>query len=190
MHKVTITDIFRPVPSPMALIVSIDEHGKPNIMTVGEIFNVGLRKPAIIGTAIRKATYTHGLISKTGAFTVNFPTSAMLSTADLIGTISGRNGLDKFAEYGLTPVPSDAVAPPIIAQCPVNLECKLLSVTEVGDHDLFLGEVLAMHVDADKVADNEHLLVEKLDVPLFTNWEYYRFGEKLGRFGYTRSHDK
>ena len=187
MEKTRITTPFRPVyPSPAALIVSADENQKSNIMTAGEVFNVGLKNPAIIGIALRKATYTHGLISKTMEFTVNFPTSAIIEIVDLIGTVSGRNGLDKFAEYGLTALKSDEVIPPIIDECPVNLECKALSITEVGDHDLFLGEVVAMHVDSDKLGENQKVLIDKVDGFLYAEWEYYKFGEKINDLGYTR----
>ena len=187
MKKTRIQVPFRPVyPSPAGLIVSIDENGKSNIMTAGEIFNIGLKEPAIIGIAIRKATYTHSLISKTMEFTVNFPTVEILDKVDLVGTISGRKGLDKFAAYDLTPLKSDKVLPPIIEECPVNLECKALSITEVGDHDLILGNVVSMYVDSDKLDENQKIQIEKIDGFLYAEWGYYSFGTKLGDFGYTR----
>jgi flavin reductase (DIM6/NTAB) family NADH-FMN oxidoreductase RutF len=120
---------------------------------------------------------------------VNFAAAAILDKTDLVGTISGRDGLDKFAEYGLTPLPSEKVVPPIIEECPVNLECKLLSVTEVGDHDLFIGEVVCMHADTDKVGKNQRLLIEKLDGVVYAEWEYYGVGKKLGNFGFSRNAD-
>ena len=191
MEKTRIKTPFRPVyPSPAGLIVSADENKKSNIMTAGEIFNIGLREPAIIGIALRKATYTHSLISKTMEFTVNFPTVEIMEIVDLIGTISGRDGLDKFKEYGLTPIASNEVVPPIIQECPVNLECKALSITEVGDHDLILGRVDAMYVDSDKLGENQKVLIDKVDGFLYAEWEYYKFGEKIGNFGYSRKKEK
>ena len=187
MTKTRIETPFRPVyPSPAALIVSADENKKSNIMTAGEVFNVALKSPTIIGIAIRKATYTHSLISKSMEFTVNFPTVDILEKVDLVGTISGRDGFDKFAEYKLTALKSDEVIPPIIDECPVNLECKALSITEVGDHDLILGTVAAMHVDSDKLDKNQKILIDKVNGFLFAESEYYKFGEKIGEFGYTR----
>ncbi|MCL2398345.1 MAG: flavin reductase family protein [Defluviitaleaceae bacterium] len=187
MEKTRITTPFRPVyPSPIGLIVAVDSQGKPNVMAAGEVFNIGLREPCIIGIALRKATYTHGLIVECKQFTVNFTTVAIMEKMDLVGTSTGRDGLDKFAEYGLTPLQSSEVAPPIIEECPVNLECKMLNVSEVGDHDLFLGEVVAMHVDNDKVDANQKVIIEKVDGLLFAEWAYYKIGEKVGSFGYTR----
>lgn len=187
MEKIMMEDLFRPIyPTPAALIVSADENKKSNIMTAGEVFNVGLRNPVIIGAAIRKATYTHTLISRTREFTVNLPTASILEKVDLIGTVSGRDGIDKFYEYGLTPVASAKVVPPIVQECPVNLECKLLSVTEAGDHDLFLGEVVAMYADSDKIDEKKRLIVEKLDGFFFSNQKYYRFGAYLADIGFSR----
>jgi len=178
---------FRPVyPSPAGLIVSVDENKKPNVMTAGEVFNISLKDPCIIGIALRKATYTHGLICESKEFTVNFPTVAILDKMDLVGTISGRDGLDKFKEYGLTTLMSDVVNSPIIEECPVNLECKMLNVSEVGDHDLFLGEVVAMHVDEDKLDDGGKVDIEKVDGFAFAEWAYYSFGEKIGTLGFAR----
>ena len=188
MQKTIVKAPFRPVyPSPAGLIVSIDENKKPNVMTAGEVFNIGLRNPPIVGIALRKATYTHSLISKSAQFTVNFPTVAMLEKVDRVGTVSGRNGRDKFSEFGLTPLKSTVIETPIIEECPVNLECRLLSVSEVGDHDLFLGEVVAMHVDSDKLdEEKQRVLIEKADGIVFAEWEYYRFGEKLAEMGFTK----
>ncbi len=83
---------------------------------------------------------------------VNLPTSALLDKVLACGKVSGRDVRDKFAMTGLTPLPAQKVKPPLIAECPVNLECRLLEDPEpVGDHDLFKGEVLVEHVDADLV---------------------------------------
>lgn len=180
MKKTRVAEPFRPVyPSPAGLIVSIDKNGKPNVMTAGEVFNIGLKNPCIIGIALRKATYTHSLIVESREFTVNLPTAAILPQVDQVGNITGRDGLDKFAKYGLTPLPSSEVRSPIIEECPVNLECKMLSVTEVGDHDLFLGEVVAMHVDSDKLSDRGQVDISKADGLLYAEWGYYQIGKQL-----------
>ena len=188
MQKTRVNNPFRPVfPTPAGLIVSIDENKNPNVMTAAEIFNIGLKNPVIIGIALRKATYTHSLIVKSGQFTANLPGRAILEKVDLVGSISGRDGLDKFSEYGLTALKSSVIDAPIIEECPVNLECKMLSVTEVGDHDLFLGEVVAMHVDSDKLDENQKILVDKMDGFLVAEWQYFAIGEKLADFRFSRN---
>ena len=179
----------RPVyPSPAALITSIDKDGKPNVLTLGECFNVSIRKPVIVGIAIRKATYSYSLIVERGEFGVNLPSANLIEKVDLVGTISGRK-VDKFAEYGLTPFPAKHIAPPLIQECPVNLECKLWQEQEVGDHQLILGEVLAEYIDADKVDEAGNVRVEKLDFFSFLFWEYWTAGRKVGRQGFSRKKD-
>lgn len=187
MPKTKISNPFRPIyPSPAGLIVALDENKKPNVMTAGEVFNISLKNPCIVGLALRKATYTHGLICESKEFTVNLPSTAILSQVDLVGSISGRHGLDKFKAYGLTPIDSDMITTPIIEECPVNLECKLCSVSEVGDHDLFLGEVVMMHVDSDKLNGKGSIEINKVNAFSFAEWGYYKFGEKLEAIGFAR----
>jgi flavin reductase (DIM6/NTAB) family NADH-FMN oxidoreductase RutF len=78
----------------------------------------------------------------------------MVNEVQGCGRCSGRDGIDKFARFNLTPLPSKYVKPPIIAECPVNLECRVVAFHHVGDHDLFIGEVLLEHVDEVKVNSN------------------------------------
>ena len=112
----------RPIyPTPAALITSVDEIGNPNIITLGEVFNISITNPVIIGIAIRKATYSHSLISKTGEFVVNMPTVDIIDKVMVCGEVSGRS-VDKFEKTGLTPSPAVRVSPPLIAECLINLE--------------------------------------------------------------------
>jgi len=177
---------MRPIyPSPAALITSVDEEGRPNIVTLGECFNVSIARPVIVGIAIRTATHSHGLIRARGEFTVNLPTTELLKQVDGIGSVSGRD-CDKFEEFGLTPLPATKVAPPLIAECPLNLECRVLSEQEVGDHQLFLGEVLAEHVDTDRLGDDGRPDPRKLDMLIYAANNYFAAGDWLGPHGLSR----
>ena len=177
----------RPVyPSPAGLVTSVDVDGRPNIITLGEIFNLSIRKPVIVGIAIAKPRFSHELISATREYVVNLPTAGMLEIVDRCGSVSGRN-VDKFAAFGLTPLPADHVRPPLIAECPVNIECRVLGIQEIGDHDLFTGEVLAVHVDEDALDEGGNILTDRLDPLCFMNWQYWSAGCPLGRIGCTRS---
>ncbi|MCL2350136.1 MAG: flavin reductase family protein [Defluviitaleaceae bacterium] len=181
MQKTRLENPFHPVyPAPIGLVVSIDENKKPNVMTASDIVNINLRNPAIIGISIARAAHTHSLITKSGQFTINFPTSAILEKVDLVGSCSGRKVADKFEKYGLTPAKSSEIDAPIIEECPVNLECKVISTADAGKHTLFIAEVAAMHVHSDKLGENEEMLIEKMDGILFAEWQYFKIGEKLG----------
>jgi len=187
MAKVRV-EPFRPVyPTPAALISCVSREGKPNIIALGEVFNVSLRRPPVVGLAIRKATYSHGLIAETEEFVVNLPTSTMVRETEICGSTSGRD-TDKFAAAGLTPLPASTVRPPLIAECPVNIECRLPSVQDLGDHDLFLGEVQAVHADEGLLDEAGRVAPERLDPLVFMfnfghSGEYWSLGKRLGNRG-------
>lgn len=182
---------FRPVyPTPVALVTSVAADGKPNIITLGETYNLSLRTPTIVGIGIRKACYSHKLISESREFVVNMPTTRLMEQADLCGTTSGRD-VDKFALTGLTPLPALHVKPPLIAECPINLECRVIAIEEIGDHDLFQGEVLAAHVDDSLLDTESRVRVDRLNPLCFMynmNFpgEYWSLGQKLGDLWFTR----
>jgi flavin reductase (DIM6/NTAB) family NADH-FMN oxidoreductase RutF len=171
----------RPVyPTPAALITCADEAGAPNILTLGETFNISISRPVILGIAIRKSRYSHTLISRTREFVVNLPTAAIADHVWYCGRTSGRN-VDKFEETGLTPIPASVVRAPLIAECPVNVECRVTGIQEIGDHDLFLGEAVAQHVDESLLDQAGKIQVEKLNGFAFVLDEFWTFGHQLKR---------
>jgi flavin reductase (DIM6/NTAB) family NADH-FMN oxidoreductase RutF len=177
---------YRPVyPSPAALVTSVNAKGEPNVITLGEVFNISIREPLILGIAIRPATYSHGSISATGEFVVNLPTAGIMDKVDGCGTVSWRSCPDKFREFGLTPIPSIKVRPPCIEECPVNVECELLERITVGDHDLFLGKAVATRVDADKLDEEGGILTGSLDPLIYVTGEYWSIGKLIGTLGFT-----
>jgi flavin reductase (DIM6/NTAB) family NADH-FMN oxidoreductase RutF len=172
----------RPIyPTPAGLIASVDAQGKANIITLGEVFNLSIADPVWVGIAVREATYSHGLIREQGEFTVNLPTAAMLDQVLGCGSCSGRDGTDKFERFGLTPLPSKHVRPPLIAECPVNLECRVVGFHHVGDHDLFIGEVLLEHIDEDALDPEGRPDTAKLDPLIMLRGGFWRIGEKMRR---------
>jgi flavin reductase (DIM6/NTAB) family NADH-FMN oxidoreductase RutF len=178
MAKVHVTP-NRPVyPTPAALITSVDEDGTPNIITLGETFNISISDPVIVGIAIRKQRYSHTLISRTREYVVNLPTRAILDKVWYCGRHSGRN-VDKFKVTGLTPLPATVVKPPLIAECPINIECKVLDILVIGDHDLFLGEAVAQHVDEAVLNEQGRIMVEKLDGFAFVLGKFMDLGHEI-----------
>ncbi|MBM4082181.1 MAG: flavin reductase family protein [Planctomycetes bacterium] len=170
----------RPVyPTPAGLVTSVDKNGKPNIITLGEIFNLSIREPVWVGISIRPATYSHGLIKEQGEFVVNLPTAAMLPKVLGCGSVSGRDGVDKFQRFGLTPLPAKLVKPPLIAECPVNLECRVVGFHNVGDHDLFIGHVLLEHIDQDALDAQGKADMNKLDPLIMLPGGFWRIGERI-----------
>ena len=121
---------------------------------------------------------------------VNLPTVSLLDKVDRCGTVSGRD-VDKFAAVGLTPLPASRVKPPLIAECPINVECLLRDVIEMGDHDTFVGEVVAVHADQELLDDEGRVCLDRLDAFAFmfcygSRGEYWSLDNKIGEFGFTR----
>jgi flavin reductase (DIM6/NTAB) family NADH-FMN oxidoreductase RutF len=171
----------RPVyPTPAALITCADERGAPNIITLGETFNISIARPVILGIAIRQSRYSHELISRTGEYVVNLPTRAIAEQVWQCGGMSGRE-VDKFAATGLTPVPAAVVRAPLIAECPINVECRVIGIQVIGDHDLFLGEAVAQHVDSGCLDAEGRICVEKLDGFAFVLGEFWTLGHRMAR---------
>jgi flavin reductase (DIM6/NTAB) family NADH-FMN oxidoreductase RutF len=178
-HKRISYRIFRPIyPSPASLVTSIDAAGKADIITLGETFNLSISKPVIVGIAIAPERYSHKLISEHGEFVVNLPTADLLPQVLEVGSRSGRDH-DKFAEIDLTPIPATHVKPPLIAECPVNIECRLLDVQTIGDHDLFQGEALAHHVSPDLLDDDGKFAPSKLSTVVMAGGHFFDLGEHL-----------
>ena len=172
-------DPSRPIyPSPASLVTSVDADGRANIITLGETFNLSIRSPVIVGIAIAPARYSHQLIREQGEFVVNLPPASLLAKVMRCGSMSGRDH-DKFAEVGLTPLPATHLRAPLIAECPVNIECRLLSVQTIGDHDLFLGEVLEHHVSPDLLNDGGTLDPTKLSTICIAGGHFFDLGEHL-----------
>ena len=171
----------RPVyPTPAALVTSVDRDGKPNIITLGEVFNISISDPVILGIAIRKERWSHTLISQSREYVVNLPTAAVADAVWGCGSVSGRD-TDKFRTFGLTPVPAVHVRPPLIAECPVNVECRVTDIQVIGDHDLFLGEALAQHVDESVLNERGRIRVDRLDGFALVLGEFRALGKKLHR---------
>jgi flavin reductase (DIM6/NTAB) family NADH-FMN oxidoreductase RutF len=182
VKKVSI-NFIRPVfPSPAALITAVDAGGKANIITLGEVFNLSVAKPVIVGIAIAPMRYTHEMIRTTRQFVVNLPRASMVGQVLKCGTSSGR-AVDKFKENGLTPLPAAKVKPPLIAECPVNIECELMGEPiSIGDHDLFRGLVVAEHVDEACLTPEGRIDVEKTDMLIFAEWAFWAAGRRVGEY--------
>ena len=169
----------RPVyPSPAGLVTSADADGRPNIITLGEIFNVSISEPVILGIAVRKERWSHRLLSQTRQFVVNLPTCRIAAAVWQCGRCSGRD-TDKFAVTGLTALPATQVRPPLIAECPVNIECQVIGIQEVGDHDLFLGQALAQHVDEAVLDGAGNIVVDRLDGFALVAGQFRALGRQL-----------
>jgi flavin reductase (DIM6/NTAB) family NADH-FMN oxidoreductase RutF len=171
-------------PTPVILATCVDDSQRPNIITLAWV-GVVCSQPHQIGVAIRPERYSHPLIEKSRQFVVNIPTEKLLYAVDLCGTTSGRDS-DKFVSTGLTPQPATEVSPPLIAECPVNMECVVRHKLPLGSHDLFIGEIVAVHVDRTILREGGNIDIGKAKPITYNNREYWRLGDMLERHGFAR----
>jgi flavin reductase (DIM6/NTAB) family NADH-FMN oxidoreductase RutF len=154
---------------------------QPNIITLAWVGTVCSDPPAV-SIGVRPERFSHRLIAEAGEFVVNLPHADQVDAVDYCGQVSGRN-VDKWAACGLTPAPASKVRTPLIAECPVALECRVTHQLTVGIHDLFIGEVLAVQID-EAVLDHQGKLDHERAQPLtYAGGYYFRVGELLGRYG-------
>ena len=174
-------NMLYPIP---AVMVSCGRDGeKPNIITVAWAGNI-CSSPAMLSISVRKERYSYDIIRETGEFVVNLTTKKLTRAADWCGVRSGRD-YDKFKEMKLTPQPSNKISAPGIAQTPVNRECKVKQVVELGTHDLFIAEVMCVDVDDSLLDEKNRLDLGKAQLVAYSHGEYFMLGDKLGKFGYS-----
>jgi flavin reductase (DIM6/NTAB) family NADH-FMN oxidoreductase RutF len=172
---------------PLVLVTCADGQGKPNIITIAASAPCSANPPTI-GIAVAPARYSHGLIAAGKEFGVNIPRKSDLERADLCGSISGREE-DKFARTGFTALPALVISVPLIAECPVNLECRLVHTAHLGSHDWFIGEVVSARADESVVAGDGRVDPAKVD-GVFSWWgQYCSPGAPLGRWGFSQHSD-
>lgn len=174
-------NMLYPVP---AVMVSCQRDGeKPNIITVAWSGTVNTDKPMLY-ISVRKSRYSYDIIKESGEFVVNLVNRELTFATDFCGVRSGRD-VDKFEEMKLTPLPSKYIQAPGIAESPVNIECKVTEVIELGSHDMFLAEVVGVTIDDTYMDENGKFHLNKAGLVAYSHGEYFELGEKLGKFGYS-----
>jgi len=171
-------------PTPVLIVGTYDSAGRPNAMAVAW-GGICCSKPPCVAIAVRKATHTYGNLVERKAFTVSIPSEEHVVAADFFGIASGRE-VDKFAVTGLTPVRSELVDAPYVGEFPLVLECKVVHVAELGLHVQFVGEILDVKAEEDRL-DASGKPAAELVRPFWwapSDNEYYGLGSRLGR-GFT-----
>ncbi len=180
-------EIWRPgnmlYPIPAVMVSCQKEGEKPNIITVAWAGNV-CSSPAMLSISVRKERFSYDAIRSSGEFVVNLVNRKLTRASDWCGVRSGKD-YDKFAEMHLTPQQSQQVSAPGIAESPVNIECRVRQVLELGSHDMFVAEVLCVTVDDRYMDEKGRFDLGAADLVAYSHGEYFTLGEKIGKFGYS-----
>jgi flavin reductase (DIM6/NTAB) family NADH-FMN oxidoreductase RutF len=175
-------NVLSPVP---VVLVSCGGSGefRANLITIAWTGSV-CSDPPMLSIAVRPERHSHGIIKSTGEFVVNLPSLAQVKITDWCGMVSGSK-VDKFAESGLTAAPATTVGCPIILECPVNIECRVTQRLELGSHDLFLAEVVAVQVSSHLLDELGKFRVEKAGLIAYGLGHYFPLGPAIDHFGFS-----
>ena len=165
------------------LCTNPDLAGKPNIITVAWAGTI-CTNPPMLSISVRPERYSYHMIETSGEFVVNLTTEQLVRATDFCGVRSGKD-IDKFKEMHLTPLPSKEISAPGIAESPVNIECKVKQVLELGSHDMFIAEVMAVNVDESLLDEKGTLHLSDADLIAYSHGRYYGLGDFIGKFGYS-----
>jgi flavin reductase (DIM6/NTAB) family NADH-FMN oxidoreductase RutF len=169
-------------PMPALLVGTYGEDGTPNAMAAAWTA-ICCHKPPCAGVAIRQSRLTFENLTRKKAFTLNVPKTSQAAEVDYLGIVSGKKEPKKLAAAGMKTVKADKVDAPILVDCPVNLECRLVEQTALGSHTWFVGEILEVHVDEDVFGNGDAIDVSSLDplVYITSVSEYYSLGNPVAK---------
>lgn len=170
------------LPKPVVLVTSAHQ-GRDNLMTAAWVNMVCMEPPQSM-VAVRENRFTFELIQASGEFAINVPSRDIWRAVDLCGMVTGRDR-DKFALCGLSRQRAAKISAPLVAECPLNLECRVSASLPLGSHTLFVGLVIAVHVDEERLSEEGDIDVARFAPFVLNQREYWSMGERLGGYGET-----
>lgn len=171
-------------PVPVVMVSCGNKEGKQNIITVAWTGTV-CSDPPMVSVSLRPERYSYHMIRETGEFAINLTTRELAYATDWCGVKSGRD-VDKFREMNLTAMPGENLQyAPVIAESPVNLECKVREVRELGSHHMFVAEVVSVMVSGKYMNASGKFELNQTGLVAYSHGEYFLLGEKIGKFGYS-----
>ena len=166
-----------------AVLVSCANDGKSNLITIAWAGTI-CTNPPMVSISVKPERYSYSIIKESGEFVINLTTRALANATDYCGVRSGRD-VDKWKECRLTPTPADTVSCPLVAESPVNIECQVTEIKELGSHHMFLAKVTAVHVDDRYMDEKNTFHLNDSDLLAYSHGTYFTLGDALGGFGYS-----
>jgi flavin reductase (DIM6/NTAB) family NADH-FMN oxidoreductase RutF len=173
-------------PVPVVLVTSGDKD-EANVITIAWC-GVVCSQPPMLSISVRPSRHSHKLIERCGNFVVNIPDEGLINKTDYCGIVSG-SATNKFKACDFTLTPSSKVSSPMIGECPVNIECRVTKRLSLGAHDMFIGEVLAVHVDKSVTGKDGAIDFKKARPFVFNRGEYWSLGAKIGHYGFSSKNE-
>lgn len=168
-------------PVPAVLVTCRDLKGNDNVLTVAWAGTI-CSDPAMLSISVRKERYSYDMMKESMEFVVNLTTKQLMEATDYCGVRSGKDE-NKFKTMHLTKGEGEKVNVPIIMESPVNIECKVKQIVELGSHDMFIAEVVNVQISDDYLDEKGGFHLNQADLLAYIHGEYYAIGERLGSFG-------
>ena len=177
--------LLGPVPPVM---VSCGDMESSNIITIGwtGILNTVPPKTYI---SVRPTRHSYNIIKESGEFVINLTPASLVKEADYCGIYTGKK-VDKFAKCKLTKEKATALSCPMIAECPVSIECKVTDIVPLGSHDMFMADIVAVNVAEELFDKDGKFHLEKADLIAYAHGEYFTLGKRLGNIGFSTNKKK
>lgn len=170
-------------PLPVVMVSCGAKDTKPNIITVAWAGTI-CTNPPMVSISVRKERYSYNIIKDSGEFVINLVNDKLVHAADWCGVRSGRD-YNKFEIMKLTPVKGNTVEAPLIKESPVNIECRVRQIMELGSHDMFIADVTDVWAEESYMDNNGKFLLNDTGLVTYSHGEYFVLGKKLGSFGYS-----
>ena len=169
-------------------MVTVGDMKKNNVLTVAWTGILATVPPKTY-ISVRPSRHSHKMLGVGKEFVINLPPASLAKEVDFVGIYTGAK-MDKFERCGLTRVPSEKVAPPTIAQCPLALECRVTEVWSMGSHDVFVADIVSISCREDILDKDGKIRFDRADLLAYAHGEYYTLGEVVGRFGFSTDKPK
>ena len=169
-------------PVPPALVTCKDGE-RENVLTIAWTGIVNSDPPKTY-ISVRPSRHSYDIIKKSGVFAINLTTKELAGAADWCGVFTGAK-VDKFERCQLAREAANEIDCPILADCPLVLECRVTDVIPLGSHDMFLADIVAVDVDEALVDESGKLHLDRAGLVAYSHGEYFELGKRLGKFGYS-----
>ena len=170
-------------PLPAVMVSCGDIDGESNILTVAWTGTI-CTNPPMAYISVRPERHSYQMIKEAGEFVINLTTESLIRATDYCGVKSGRD-VDKWQECHLTKEKADTVKCPLIEESPVNIECKVKEIKELGSHHMFIADVTSVHVDEKYMDEKNSFHLNDSGLIAYSHGTYFSLGRKLGTFGYS-----
>jgi flavin reductase (DIM6/NTAB) family NADH-FMN oxidoreductase RutF len=165
------------IPMPVTLL-GMKIKGKANFMALGWVSRLNA-SPPLLGAAINKYHYSTEGIRENETFSINMPSRDMMEETDYCGLVSGRES-DKSELFNV--YYGKLKTAPLIEECPLSMECKLIEIHEMPSNELLIGEIIETYIDKQYLKDNKPD-IKKMN-PFFLTMpdnNYWSLGENVGK---------